>query len=103
MLSQNQREVVFERKLIRELGYLFPGSFVLKMYPGYIQGFPDRLMIWEDRWAAFETKRYATALHQPNQDHYIRLLNRMSYAKFVYPENKEVFLDEIQRSLRTHR
>ena len=97
------RESVFEGKLVKELEDLFPGAFVLKMFPGYIQGFPDRLILHGDKWAAFEVKRYTLASHQPNQNYYIDVLNKMSYASFVYPKNKEVFLDEIQRALRITR
>lgn len=96
-------EKIFERHLIEELEELFPGAFVLKMFPGYIQGFPDRLIIYNDRWAAFEVKRTMHSRHQPNQAHYINLLDTMSYASFVYPENKEVFLHEIQRAFRISR
>lgn len=97
------RESIFEKRLVNDLEKMFPGAIVLKIFPGYIQGFPDRLMIFKNTWAAFEVKRYRNAPHQPNQDYYIDLLNKMSFADFVYPQNKEVFLDEIQRAFRSIR
>ena len=49
------------------------------------------------------TQRNEKAPHQPNQDYYIGLMNTMSYAKFVYPENKEEILDELQHTFRVRR
>ena len=93
----------FEKALIDELKHLYPGCIILKNDSGYIQGFPDRLILFEDKWAAFEVKAYATAKRRPNQDYYVRILNDMSYATFVYPQNKEVFLYELQQTLRSKR
>lgn len=98
-----QRESIFEKNLVQTILEMFPGSYVLKMFPGYIQGFPDRLIIYQDHWAALEVKRTKFSSHQPNQDYYIDTLNRMSYARFVYPENKEDVLHEIQRAFRINR
>jgi hypothetical protein len=96
-------ESKLEREIIEELELLFPDCIILKNYGNFMQGFPDRLILYQDRWAAFEVKAFKTAPHRPNQDYYIRLLNGMSFAAFVYPQNKEVFLDEIQRALRPDR
>lgn len=96
-----QKESKFEQKLIKILETdLFPGSIILKIYP-FIQGTPDRLMLFENTWAAFEVKRSGIATLRPNQKHYISLLNDMSFAQIVYPEREKEFLDDIQRSLLT--
>lgn len=91
----------FERGLRKRLERLFPGCLYLKLDPTVIQGIPDRLVIWQDRWAALELKRSRRAKHQPNQDHYIRMMDEWSFAAFVYPENVEEVLDALQRAFRS--
>jgi len=39
---------------------------------------------------------------QPNQAHYITVLDRMSYASFIYPENMKRILNELQQTFRSH-
>lgn len=94
------RESSFQASLIKELKREFPNCVVLKNDPNYIQGFPDLLVLYEDRWAALECKRSANASTRPNQRYYVDMLNDMSYARFVCPENKEEVLDELQQALR---
>lgn len=98
-----QKESTFERHLIKRIETLFPGAINLKVFPGYIQGFPDRIMLWNNTWAAYEVKRNRFANKQPNQDYYIHTLDRMSFASYVYPENEEEFFNEIQRTLGSFR
>ena len=97
------RENEFQSKLIKELKVEFPGCLILKNDPNYIQGIPDLLILFRDRWAALECKQKEKASHRPNQEYYVTLMNEMSYARFIYPENKEEILDELQRSFRTRR
>lgn len=97
------RESQFEHDLIEELLLLFPGAIILKNDSGLKQGIPDRLILYKDRWAAFDAKASPTAKHQVNQDYYIRIMNRMSFAAFVYPQNKEWFINELQQALRPSR
>lgn len=94
------RESSFQASLIKELKQEFPHCVVLKNDPNYIQGFPDLLVLNEDRWAALECKRSKGASTRPNQRYYVDLLNDMSYARFICPENKEEVLDELQQALR---
>lgn len=93
------RESTFQRRLIWQIKELFPGCIVIKNDANYIQGIPDLLILYKNKWAALECKRSEKEHHQPNQDYYIALLDEMSYASFVYPENKEVVLDELQSAL----
>jgi len=93
-----EKESIFERKLVEKLEAMYPGAYVIKNNPNYRQGFPDRIFLYDNFWAAFDTKREASASHQPNQAYYIKRLNQMSLAMFVYPENEQEFLDAIQRS-----
>lgn len=98
-----QKESKFQHNLIKELKEMFPGCIVMKNDPDYIQGIPDLIIIFGDRWAALECKRSSNAKHQPNQDYYISKMGEMSYAAFIYPENKEDVLDELQQALRARR
>jgi hypothetical protein len=93
-------ESAFQSKLIKELRTIFPGCFVLLNDPNYIQGFPDILILFEEKWAALESKQYEGAPRQPNQEWYINVLGSMSYANIIYPENKERVLNELQQSFR---
>lgn len=86
----------FQAKLIRELKDLFPGCMVFKMDSGYIQGIPDLLILYEDQWAMLEVKRSENEQHQPNQDYYVDLLDDMSFASFIFPENKEEVLHDLE-------
>ncbi len=97
------KENEFQAELIREIKREFPGCIVLKNDPNYIQGIPDLLILFKDKWAVLETKRSKDSPHRPNQDYYISVLDKMSFARFIYPENKEEILDELQRPFRFRR
>lgn len=84
----------FKTNLVREIKSMFPGCIVIHL--DEYQGLPDLLILYRDRWAALEGKKTANASHRPNQDYYVDIMNEMSYASFIYPENKEVVLDELQ-------
>lgn len=94
-----ESERVFQANLIKKLKDIFPGCIVLKNDPNYLQGFPDLLILYGGRWAALECKRSEIASRRPNQEYYIDILNSMSYASFVYPENEEDVLNDIQQAL----
>lgn len=98
-----KRENKFQSNLIDELEELFPGCIVLKTNPNYIQGFPDLLILFKNHWAALECKRSEHEVHQPNQDYYVDILGKMSYASFIFPENKEEVLDELQQTFKPRR
>ena len=89
-------ESKFQANLIKELKRLFPGCIIMKNDSSYIQGIPDLLILFKNMWASLEVKKNAGASRRPNQEHYVELLNKMSFARFIYPENK----DEVLRDLR---
>ena len=91
----------FQAKLIKDLKTIFKGCIILKKDPSYIQGIPDLIILFEDKWAALEVKKSRTASHRPNQEYYVDLMDRMSFASFIYPENKEEILYELQQSFFT--
>lgn len=93
----------FQSKVIKEIKARLPGCIVMKSDAGYIQGIPDLLILYFDKWAALECKNSAKAKHRPNQDYYVGLMHEMSFASFVYPENKEEVLDEMERALKPKR
>ena len=97
------RESKFQKQLVETIEKKFPGCFVMKNDSGYIQGIPDLTILHDDKWAVLEVKKSkadsAPSKLQPHQADYIRQLNSMSYASFVYPENVEEVLSDLQRAL----
>ena len=96
-----KKENAFQSALIKEIKEMFPGCTVLKNDSSYYQGIPDLLVLYRDRWAMLECKRSKNARHQPNQDHYIEKFGEMSFASFIFPENKEEVLDELQQAFQS--
>lgn len=92
-------ESKFQADLIKELKQLFPGCVIMKNDPEYIQGIPDLTILYGAKWATLECKKSKKASHRPNQEYYVDKLNDMSYSAFVYPENKEEVLNELQQAL----
>lgn len=92
------KEGDFQHELIEEIENRFPGSIILKNDPTYIQGFPDLTILYKDKWATLECKKSEKEKHQPNQDYYVGLNDEMSFSRFIYPENKETVLNELQQS-----
>ena len=91
-------ENMFQAKLKRDLKNMFPGCIVLKNDPTILQGVPDILVLYKNKWAALECKINSKAKIQPNQEYYIGKMNEMSFARFIYPENREEILHELQRA-----
>ena len=86
----------FQDKLKKELKELFPGCIVTKLDSGDIQGIPDLLILYKNKWATLENKRSTKATKQPNQEYYVNKMDEMSFSRFIYPENKEEVLDELK-------
>lgn len=88
----------FQSKLIAELKKRFPDCIVMKNDASYIQGVPDLIVLYENKWAALECKRSPKESHQPNQDYYVAKMNDMSYSRFIFPENKDEVLNELEQT-----
>lgn len=88
----------FQGGLIKDLKKRFPGCVITKLDANYIQGFPDLLVLYKNKWAILECKRSKSAVKQPNQEYYVDKLNDMSFSRFIYPENKEEVLYDLQQS-----
>lgn len=93
-------ESKFQAELIKELKEIFKECIVLKLDSGYIQGIPDLLILYKNKWAVLECKKFTKAKKQPNQPYYVDLLNSMSFSRFIYPENKKEVLYELQQSFK---
>lgn len=93
----------FQSKLITEIKERLPGAIVTKTDSKQIQGFPDLLILWKKHWALLECKREKNAPHRPNQDTYVYILNKMSFSRFIFPENKEEVLNDLERSFKAKR
>lgn len=90
----------FQRGLIAEIKERLPGCLVMKTDPNYIQGIPDLLVLFGERWAMLEVKKSENALHQPNQDYYVEHLNEMSFSRFINPTNKEEVLNDLEQAFK---
>lgn len=85
----------FQSKLIKEIKEEFPECIVMKNDANYIQGIPDLLVLYKNKWASLEVKKNAKAKHQPNQEYYVDRMDKMSFSRFICPENKDVVLKEL--------
>lgn len=93
----------FQSDLISELEARFPGCIVMKTDPRYIQGIPDLLVLYKKKWALLECKKSAKEPQRPNQGYYVELLDRLSFSRFIFPENKEEVLNELQQAFQPRR
>lgn len=95
-------ESPFQSRFINRLEAEFPGCMVLKNDANYRQGIPDLLFLYRTFWAIFEVKRSRPTSprdFEPNQEYYLDLFDKMSFAACVYPENEEEIIDALQRQL----
>jgi len=82
---------------------MFKGCFILKNDSSYCPGVPDLLILYEDMWAMLEVKPSENAEEQPNQPEYVELLDSMSFAAFIYPENEREVLNELKQTFQPRR
>ena len=86
----------FQANLIKRLKSMFPDCIVIKNDSSYIQGIPDLLVLHNDKWGALECKKNSKASKRPNQEYYIGIMNQISFARFIYPENKDEVLYDLE-------
>jgi hypothetical protein len=91
-------ESKFQADLIKEIKERFEGAIVTKLDSSHIQGIPDLLILYKDKWATLECKKSVNASHRPNQEYYVSTMDRMSFSRFIYPENKEEVLNDLQQA-----
>ena len=95
------KESKFQADLKKELKQIFPGCIVTKLDSGDIQGIPDLLILFKNMWATLECKKSANASKRPNQEYYVGLMNKMSFSRFICPENKEDILNELRKAFKS--
>lgn len=98
-MTENQ----YQAKLVRKLKRLFPGCFILKNDSSYRQGILDLTILYGEAWASLEVKASGKSDVQPNQEYYVRQLNEMSFAAFIYPENEAEVLGALQEAFESTR
>jgi len=97
-------EADYQAKLKERIKERFPGAIVLKNDPSLNRGMPDLTVLYKDRWGVLETKREEKeAGKKKNQRYYVSLMNEMSFARFIYPENEEDVLNEMEQAFRVRR
>ena len=96
-------ESKFQKEFIDEVKSRYPGCVALKNDSSYIQGFPDWTILYKDKWAVLEMKRERNASKQPNQEYYVDKLDSMSFSRFVYPENRNEVLEDLDKLFRQRR
>lgn len=93
----------FQRGLIKDLKTMFPNALVFKNEK---KGLPDLTVLWNKHWAMLECKKSEADMrhsieNQPDQKYYLDWANGMSFARYIYPENRQEVLDELQQAFRT--
>lgn len=96
MASKLERD--YQAGLIKRIKDRLPGSLILKNDSSYQQGIPDLTIFHGDFWAVLEVKRSADEDPEPNQPYFVELMDGMSFAAFIYPENEEEVLDALQHA-----
>lgn len=92
------KESKFQHDLKKKLKDMFPGCIVTKLDSSDIQGIPDLLILYKNKWATLENKRSKNASKRPNQEYYVNKMDEMSFSRFIYPENEEEVLNELYKT-----
>ena len=96
MAKKYKKEGNFQSDVITEIQKTYDGCIVTKLDSGYIQGIPDFLILYNEQWASLEFKKDKNAPARPNQPYYVDTMNKMSFSRFIYPENKEEVMNELE-------
>lgn len=94
-----KKESVYQSELKKKIEDILPGCIVLKNDANWIQGIPDLSVLYHGKYALLEVKKSGKEKHRPNQDYYINKESEHTCSRFIYPENEEEVLDELQRTL----
>lgn len=97
------KENKFQSNLVKELKERYPGCVVLKNDACNKRGIPDLTVLYKDKWGMLECKKDDEASHRPGQDNYVSKFDEMSFSRFIYPENKEEVLNEMDKAFKLRR
>lgn len=89
-------ESEFQKRLKKRLKTEFPDCVVMKQDATQIQGIPDLIILYKDKYAVLEIKKSVKASHRPNQDFYISKFGQWVYSSFCYPENEEEVIADLK-------
>lgn len=71
---------------------------VVRMDSALKQGIPDMAILFVGGfWATLEAKTSSNAKRQPNQPYWVARLDVMCFSAFIYPENEEAILNDLQQ------
>lgn len=107
------REDVYHTKLVKRLDHTFPGCIIVRLDPRFVdfyidgerysQGVLDILVLYRGRVAALELKRARTAAKQANQEYFVQQFGDVCFAAFIFPENEEEVLNDLQQAFSSRR
>lgn len=92
----------FKSKLIQKLEKKYPDFIITKLEADLKNGIPDIVIFGDkNRWATLEAKKSKEEVtkSRPNkraQDYYVSKMGKMGYSSYVYPENEEEVLSELE-------
>lgn len=94
----------YQEGLVRRLRSRHPDAIVIAGMDTLRQGFPDLGLWWPNAfWAWLEVKASAAAPKRPNQDYYVEFANNAHFGAFIYPENEDEVLDDLQQAYQSYR
>ena len=93
----------YQARLIKKLRKLFEGIIILKNDSSYQQGVPDLILLYGPYWAMLEVKADKDSPFQPNQEYFLEVMDQMSFAACIYPENESEVLRALQQAFRADR
>lgn len=99
-VKYNISESTFQAKLKKFLENKYPEITIMKSDPSIIQGFPDLILMYKNKYALLEVKKSKTASKRPNQEYYVEKFKQHTYSEFVYPENVNEIIEELDIFLR---
>ena len=88
----------YQRQLIPRIKFRLKGCDVLKNNSGYRQGIPDLTVFYGPYWAWLEVKPSRDADQEPNQEYYVQWAAARAFGAFIYPENEEEVLSDLEQT-----
>ena len=91
----------FKEKLIKDIEKELPGCIVTKLEADTSNGIPDIIILHKGKWATLEAKKDISEVTKARrnklaQDYYVAEMNKMSFSRYVYPQNKAEVINELK-------